>query len=107
MHRRTRLILLAIGLCLGVVGSCAGRGPAPSPHGETAPSSTGSDYVVVVKEYGNIRVTDSGRAAVLARLPRGARALVLTRNGKWYQVLDEETNTLGWIHETYVEEVNP
>ena len=107
MHRCVRLILFVTGLCLSIVGGCVGRRPAPPPHAETASSSNSSEYVVVVKEYGNIRVTDSGRAAVLTRLPRGAKALVLTRNGKWYQVLDEKTNTLGWIHETYVEEVNP
>ena len=89
-------VVVALLLC-----GCAGRKPADL-------ESDGSDgvtvRVVVVKEYANLRMADSGRSGILKRLPRGAEVLVLTKSGKWYQVLEEETNALGWVHETYVEE---
>ena len=89
---------------LAVAGGCAGRRPEPAGSTETAPAVE-RIYVIVVKEYANLRLSDSGRSATLKRLPRGATALLLTKSGKWYQVLEEETNALGWVHEIYVSEV--
>jgi hypothetical protein len=107
MERRfSTLIVLAIAVCL-TVWSCAGRGTPASESDGAAFSEKPVEYLVVVKEYGNLRAADSGRSAILRKFPQGTRLLVLTRDDKWYQVLEEESNALGWIHETYVKEVEP
>jgi hypothetical protein len=94
-----RFGLLAVAL---LVAGCAGRKPADLEPGGVEATNL---HVLVVKEYANLRMADSGRSGILKRLPRGAEVLVLTKSGKWYQVLEEETNALGWVHQTYVREV--
>ncbi len=90
-------------LVLCVLWACAGRGLSDQAKRTEAAENTGNRYVRVVREYANLRLSDSSRSAILRRPPRGRRLLVLTRNGKWYQVLEEESGALGWVHEIYVD----